>query len=416
MESTKSVNDNTAPQTAPGIDQLPFFDVDAAFASHEAFDEIVMSAHAQGPFARSERGLEVLGYKECVALLRDRRLHSDHMSLVESMGFPEGPAKEFKRTMLLSHGRDEYRTRIRQALTRAVGASVIEKQRPLIRQLVKDILQSLDPEENSDMLHKLALGVPSSLFCHWFGAPVEDAPWIAGLSDRIMKIFTSDPQYTPDIIAAYDELFPYVQKCIDRAMESPKDNLLAHFIAEHEAGHLSETELFYIVSMFNEASTDNTAHGIGTVVGRLLDDRQHWQQLIDNPELIPAAINETFRLSGRINTLIRYASQDLEFGGLWIPEGTTIHILIPAAHRDPKIFDAPLSYDPTRKDAHNLLDFGGGAYTCLGKFVAMIEIQEVVSELVSNYPNAHLEGFRVDTNSYVNETGELSVRLSGAGA
>ena len=124
----------------------------------------------RGPFARSARGLEVLGHKECVALLRDRRLYTDHMSLVEAMDFPEGPAKEFKKAMLLSHGRDEYRTRIRRTLTRAVGPSVIEKQRPMIRQLVKDILHNLEQDKDSELLHGFGFMVPSRLFCLWFGA------------------------------------------------------------------------------------------------------------------------------------------------------------------------------------------------------------------------------------------------------
>ena len=416
MENDKSTSDTTAAQQVLTIDQLPTFDVTAAFASDEDFDAIAMASHKQGPFARSDRGFEVLGYKEIVALLRDRRLFNDHMGLVEAMAFPEGPAKEFKKAMLLSHGRDKYRTRIRQALTRAVGASVIEKQRPMIRQLVKDILHNLDESNDSEMLQKFGFGVPSSLFCLWFGAPLADAPWVAELSDRILKIFTFDPQYTPGIISAYDELFPYVQKRIDQGLVTPQDNLLGHFIAEHQAGHLTETELFHIVTMFNEASTDNTAHGISTAIGRLLGDPQRWQQLVANPELIPAAIDESMRLSGRINTLIRYASEDIEFEGVSIPEGTPIHLLIRAAHRDPRVFRDPLCYDPTREDAHNLLDFGGGIYTCLGKFVAMIEIQEAIAELVSNYPNARLESFAVNTNSFVNEVSELRVDLGGSGA
>ena len=104
--------------------------------------------------------------------------------------------------------------------------------------------------------------------------------------------------------------------------------------------------------MFNEASTDNTAHGIATVIGRLMSSQQRWHQLIDNPELIPAAINESMRLSGRINTLVRYASEDFEYEGVLIPKGTPVHHLIPAAHRDPKVYANPLSYDPTRKVVH----------------------------------------------------------------
>ena len=412
MDNSNLVKLNSASLAASSIRELPNLDINAAFATSDDFDTIIMAAHEQGPFAQSARGLEVLGYRECVALLRDRRLYNDHMSLVESMGFPEGPAKEFKKAMLLSHGRDAYRTRIRQALTRAVGASVIEKQRPMIRQLVKDILHKLDENKDTEMLHKFGFGVPSSLFCLWFGAPLEDAPWVAELSDRILKIFTNDPKYTPGIIAAYDELFPYVEKRIEEGLKTPQDNLLNHFIAEQQAGHLTETELFHIVSMFNEASTDNTAHGISTTIGRLLGDQQRWQQIVNNPELIPAAIDESMRLSGRINTLIRYASEDLEFEGVAIPKGTAIHLLIRAAHRDPRVFKNPLSYDPTREDAHNLLDFGGGIYTCLGKFVALIEIQEAIRELVSNYPNARLTSFEVNSNSFVDEISDLKVELS----
>ena len=61
-------------------------------------------------------------------------------------------------------------------------------------------------------------------------------------------------------------------------MASPPENLLGRFIAEHQAGHLTETELFHIVSMFNEASTDNTAHGIATAIGGLMGGARRRQE------------------------------------------------------------------------------------------------------------------------------------------
>ncbi len=396
---------------ALSIEQLPTIDLEAAFASREDFDDIIMSAHERGPFARSARGLEVLGYKECVALLRDRRLNSDHMALVNAMGFPDGPAREFKQNMLLSHGRDEYRKRIRHALTKTIGPTAIEKQRPVIRQLAKDLLLKIDPDKESDLLHDFAFMLPASLFCLWFGAPLEDAPWVADVSDRVLKIFSANPKYTPKIVAAYDELFPYVQERIDAAKETPQDNLLAEFIAQQEAGNIDKTELFYIVSMFNEASTDNTAHGIATAIGELLGHQERWQQIVDHPELIPAAIDENMRLSGRINTLVRYASETFEHEGLEISKGTAVHHVLPAAHRDPRAFSEPLRYDPTRKVVHNILDFGGGVYTCLGKFVALIEIQEAIAQLVSNYPDARVNVFSISTNPFVNEVSDLNAQL-----
>lgn len=397
------------------IDQLPKIDLPAAFSSRGEFDAVVMAAHEQGPFARSMRGLEVLGYKESVALLRDRRLNSNHMALVEAMEFPEGAAKNFKRNMLLSHGRDAYRTHIRQALTRAIGAPVVEKQRPMIRQLAGALLGGLDSSQPADMLTDFAFLLPASLFCHWFGAPEADARWVASLSDRILKIFSNDPTFTPDIVAAYDELFPYVQTRIDAAKASPQDNLLGNLLKEQAAGNLSEQDVFYLVSMFNEASTDNTAHGIAAAIGGIVGDEGRRRQIVAHPELIPAAVNENMRLSGRINTLVRYASEAVEFNGLKIAEGQPVFFLIPAAHRDPRVYHEPLRYVPTRKDAHNLLDFGGGIYTCLGKHVAMIEVQEALAELITTHPDAVVEKFNTDTNMFANAVAELSIQLHGAG-
>jgi len=413
MENSKPIDVAPSPGAARTMNQLPFIDIEAAFASGDDFNAFVESVHEQGPFARSDRGLEVLGYKESVAMLRDSRLEYDHGALMDAVNFPEGPAKEYKKGKLISHGRGKYRTRVRQALTRTIGASVIEEQRPMIRQLVKDILQKIDPDKKSEMLRDFSFLVPSSLFCLWFGSPLEDAPWVAKISDRLLKIFTFDPKYTPDIVAAYDELLPYVQNRIDEAMEAPKENLLGNFIAEYKAGNFNETELFQTVAMFNEASTDNTSHGIATAIGELMGDQKRWQQIVDNPDLIPAAINESMRLSGRINAVGRHAIEDLEYEGVLIPKGTAVYIVVPAAHRDPRVYDDPLRYDPTRKDIRNILDFGGGVYTCLGKFVALIEIQEVIAELARTYPNARVKRFSINSNSHVNEVAELEVELNG---
>lgn len=393
------------------ISELSEIDLVEAFSSNEAFDRIVMAAHENGPFARSMRGLEVLGYQESVALLRDRRLQSNHMGLVEAMQFPEGPAKEFKKNMLLSHGRDEYRTRIRQALTRVIGPNVIDDQRPDIRQIAKDILQDIERGREVDLLNDFAFMIPARLFCSWFGAPVSDASWVADVSDRILRIFSNDPSQTAVIIEAYDELFPYVRKLIDKAKAQPEDNLIGHFVREHQAGNLSEEELFHVGAMFNEASTDNTANGIASAVGLLLGDSERWESVKEHPQLVPVAIEESLRLSFRINTLVRYASEDIEFEGLLIPEGTAVFMLIPAAHRDPKVFESPLNYDVTRTPTRKLLDFGGGVYTCIGQRVATIEMQEAVSELLESCPDVQLCSYAVDTNMFANTVSELKVTL-----
>lgn len=375
------------------------------------FEGLIRQAHQLGSILQSPRGIEVVGYKACVSLLRNPGFAPDHFGLVERMQFPEGPAKAFKRRMLLGHGRDEYRTRIRRVLQKIIGPAEVARQRPAIRSITEDLLSRLDSVSPSDLLWNYAFLTPATLFCNWFGAPWQDADWVARLSDRILKIFTNNPEYTSDIISGYDELFPYVEKLIKDYESSKSDNLMASFRHEYQEGNLSEQEYFDCVAMFNEASTDNTAVEIANVIGQILSNTELKKTLIEQPECISQAVRECIRLQPRSNAIPRFAQIDTEFEGISIKKGTAVFAWLSAAQRDPNVYDSPDEFVINRPKSGPILDFGGGIHACLGAHVALIEIEEAVAELLSRFPNAQLTNYQVTRNTFTNEVRVLEAVL-----
>ncbi|MGH3829815.1 MAG: hypothetical protein ACRDRS_05080 [Pseudonocardiaceae bacterium] len=178
-------------------------------------DQLLDAARARHPFAVSERGVEILGYPECQALLRDRRAQKDHMALVERVGITDPEVIAHKRRILVGQGLDANRDRMRSVLSRAMSARRMDRLRAETRSAVHRILDGVPAQRPVDFVAEVASLVPSTFFCRWVGLPEEDARFVSALSDVMLKIFWMDPAYTERIEAAYRRLFAYMDRQLD---------------------------------------------------------------------------------------------------------------------------------------------------------------------------------------------------------
>jgi pentalenolactone synthase len=122
----------------------------------------------------------------------------------------------------------------------------------------------------------------------------------------------------------------------------------------------------------------------------LLASPDQWQALVDQPALVPNAIEETLRASRRSGAMMpRYARTDLEISGVTIKAGDLVLLDLGAGNLDPAVFTDPDRVDVTRCGASHLT-FGYGARYCLGAPLARIELQTVFSQLVSRFPTLRL--------------------------
>ncbi|MBA8909935.1 cytochrome P450 [Aminobacter ciceronei] len=377
-------------------------------------NELHDRALSTGRIHRGKHGAEVVSYKLAQELMRDKRLRTNQVSFMNDMGIQGTLTYEFRCRMLVGQGFTQDRTTIRQVFVRHLGPSRAEEMRQTIRVICNDILDGLVAEGKTrgiEFYDDLAVLIPSRLYCHWVGAPKEDAPFVARISDQVLRVFTRDTSFMPSIESGYHELFDYIDAQIADARRNPQDNLLGALIAETDKDVWTEGHLRDFAAMILEASTDNTANQIAMVAAMVLSRPHVWEAVKADPELVPAAVKESIRLHSRSVRATRETLEPIEVDGISIPAGTPVSMVIWAAHRDPTVFPNPDEFDLHRERAPNIQTYGGGVFSCLGQFVAEIEMEEMLRALVERFPNTQMETLETEHDPFVSRVATMKVNL-----
>jgi cytochrome P450 len=125
-------------------------------------------------------------------------------------------------------------------------------------------------------------------------------------------------------------------------------------------------------------------------VRRLLEDPSRWAQIVKQPGLIPAAVEETLRYDSSVPVWRRVTTRPVTLGGVAIPAGAKLFLWLAAAGRDAAAFDRPDEFDLHRAGADRHLAFGKGLHFCLGANLGKLEAQLAVAELARRYPALRL--------------------------
>ncbi len=139
-----------------------------------------------------------------------------------------------------------------------------------------------------------------------------------------------------------------------------------------------------------EANTDNSSHQIAIAIIELASRPEIWKSLGENPNLVPQALREVMRYHPRSLSTSRETLEDVELAGYFIPKGEAIFPNIGAAHWNPNYFPNPEIFDINRPEKPTHLNFGGGIFSCIGRFAVTIEIEEVIAYMTKAFPNFEL--------------------------
>src|SRR5699024_3139870 len=117
---------------------------------------------------------------------------------------------------------------------------------------------------------------------------------------------------------------------------------------------------------------------------------EQWQEVLDNPKLIPGAVDEVLRYSGSIVGWRRKALKDTEIGGVAIKEGDGVLLLMGSANRDESRFDNGEEFNIHRDNAREHLSFGFGIHYCLGNMLAKLQAKICLEEVTRLVPTLEL--------------------------
>jgi hypothetical protein len=138
------------------------------------------------------------------------------------------------------------------------------------------------------------------------------------------------------------------------------------------------------------AGHETTTGLISNALRQLLTHRHAWEEICRDASLIPNAVEEVLRFDSSVIAWRRQATQAVEIGGVPVPAGANLLLLLGSANRDPAVFEDPERFDIHRRNAREHLSFGQGVHYCLGAPLGRLEARVVLEELSARLPGLRL--------------------------
>src|SRR5215210_1959554 len=287
-----------------------------------------------------------------------------------------------------------------------------------IRAIAVRVLDGLEGRETCDLVTDVAQPVVSRVIGSFMGIPESDDAIWAHLMNSALG--AGDPDLNPGGVQHVvendiPEIFDRCRRLIAERRENPTDDLTSVLVhAEIDGQTLEEHEIVMGFFLLVAAGNDSTKATYSSGMRALMDDPGQRRLLLDDPSLVPQAVEESLRMFPAFAHFRRTATRDTELGGQKIREGEKVVMWYVSSNRDETRYADPDRFDVTRNPEHQA--FGaGGRHFCLGTALARLELQILFEETLARYPGMELAGEpRYVESPFVNQLKTLPVRLGAA--
>jgi cytochrome P450 len=349
---------------------------------------------------------------------RDWRTYSSERGgvLVAAAGFPlelaqamfigMDPPKHDRLKALFQAGFTPKRIAAHEDAIRAIAVKVLDR------------LAGPPARQTCDLVNDVAQPVVARVIGSFMGIDEQDDAIWAKLMNSTLG--AADPDVNPDgfegaIEKDVPEIFERCRKLIAERQEHPTDDLTSVLVhAEIDGEKLEEHEIVMGFFLLMAAGNDSTKATYCSGMRALIENPEQRQLLIDDPSLIPSAVEESLRMFPAFAHFRRTATCDTELHGQQIKEGEKVVMWYVSSNRDETRHEDADRFDLRRTEEHQA--FGaGGRHFCLGTALARLELKIMFEETLKRYPKMELDGSPAFVESlFINQLKTLPVRLSPA--
>jgi cytochrome P450 len=260
---------------------------------------------------------------------------------------------------------------------------------PKVREFCAHTLDPLVGSSGFDFITDLGAQMPMRTIGMLLGIPDSDQEAIRQAIDESLALADGDPPKVPiDALAHAETLYG---EYIDWRAKNPSDDLMtqmleAEFEDEHgELRRLTRTEILVYVSNIASAGNETTTRLIGWTGKVLAEHPDQLRAVAADRSLVPKVIEEVLRYEAPSPVQARYVTQDVDWYGETVPEGSVMLMLNGSANRDDRKVERGDSFDINRKSDHHL-SFGFGLHFCLGAALARMEGRVALDEVLQRWP------------------------------
>jgi cytochrome P450 len=269
----------------------------------------------------------------------------------------------------------------RNLLSRVFTPRKVLALEPQIREFTTRCLDPVVGTGKFDFVNDLGEQMPMRVIGMLLGIPEDRQQAITDHGEETLKKDKVDSLATGEVFAEF----------VDWRIENPSDDIMTELLNaefEDETGtvrKLRRDELLLYLTVIATAGSETTTRMLGWAGKTLAEVPDQRRDLVQNPSLIPQAMEEILRWEPPALQLARYVTRDVEYYGQTVPEGSAMLLLVGAANRDPRRFPNGDVFDIHREQrAH--MTFGAGTHFCMGNALARLELRIAMEEILKRFP------------------------------
>jgi cholest-4-en-3-one 26-monooxygenase len=285
--------------------------------------------------------------------------------------------------------------RLKMLFQRGFTPRRIAEHEGAIRAITENVLDGVADRGGCDLVIDVAQPVVSRVIGSFMGIPPEDDIVWARLMNAALGL--GDPDLNPggvDEILQKDipEIFERCRAMIAARRENPTDDLTSVLVhAEIEGETLEEHEIVMGFFLLVAAGNDSTKATYTSGMRALMENPEQMRMLVEDPSLIPSAVEECLRMYPAFAHFRRTAMGDTEIAGQEIKDGEKVVMWYLSSNRDESRYEDPDHFDVHRNPEHQA--FGaGGRHFCLGAALARLELRILFEETLKRFPQMELAG------------------------
>ncbi|MFJ9705856.1 cytochrome P450 [Streptomyces sp. NPDC101234] len=300
-------------------------------------------------------------------------------------------AIDAQRLILLNMDPPEH-TRVRQIIQRGFTPRSIRALEERLRARAGAIVEAARAHSGPfDFVTEVACELPLQAIAELIGIPQDDRAKIFDWSNKMISY--DDPEYAiTEAVGAESatELIAYAMNMAADRKQCPAKDIVSTLVAAEDEGNLNSDEFGFFVLMLAVAGNETTRNAITHGMHAFLTHPDAWD--LYKRERPATTAEEIVRWATPVNSFQRTATQDTELGGKLIRKGDRVGVFYASANHDPEVFTDPDDFDITRDPNPHLGFGGGGPHYCLGKSLAVLEIDLIFNAVADAMPDLRLVG------------------------
>ena len=304
--------------------------------------------------------------------------------------------------------------RIKALFQRGFNPKRIGEHEERIRAIVNGVLDRVAARGECELVNEVAGPVVSRVIGSFIGTPEEDDQRHLEETNMVLGFGDEDLRPTEEAVVevmtnAWNETMELIAERRDNPGMDDLIDVLVH--SEVDGETLSDVEIWMGLGLLGAAGNDSTRAVFTSGMVGLMKHPEQMQLLLDDPSLIPGAVEELLRMYPAFAHFRRTATRDVELHGKAIRDGDKVLLWYVSGNRDEAVYADPQRLDVTRKADHQA--FGaGGRHFCLGAALARLELRLLLDVTLRRFPDIALRGQpTVARSMFVNQLKTLPVRF-----